>query len=131
MQKKTNNVGKAIAIGAGVAALTAAGYFFFGPNGKKHQKKLKGWMIKMKGEVVEKMEAAKEITEPVFHSIVDSVAKSYATGGKATKAEVEALAKELKKHWKSISGPTKKVVKKGVKKVTSEVKKAKKKIVKK
>ncbi|MBP6060843.1 MAG: hypothetical protein KA515_02500 [Candidatus Pacebacteria bacterium] len=116
MKKTTNNVGKAVVIGAGVAALTAAGYFFFGPGGKKHQKKLKGWMIKMQGEVVEKMESAKEISEPVFHEIVDSVSKGYVSGGKATQAEVIKLARELKSHWKSISQKATSKIKKIIKK---------------
>lgn len=107
--KKGGNVGKVIAITAGVAALAAAGYFFLGPDGKKNRKVARGWMIKMKGEVVEKMEKAKDVSEEAYENIVDQVAKTYvSTGGKA---EVEKLAKELKKHWKSISGEGKKVKK--------------------
>ena len=124
MKQKKCNAGKVIAISAGVAALAAAGYFFFGPNGDKNRKKMKGWMIKMKGEIVEKMEAVKEVTEPVYHSIVDSVAKKYA--GSAGKGEIEGLVKELKTHWKSISGTkskVKKAAKKTVKKATPKKKK--------
>lgn len=114
--KKANgsNIGKAIAIGAGVAAIAAAGYFFLGPDGKKNRKLAKGWMIKMKGEVVSRMEKAKDVSEETYEKMVDQVAKTYvSTGGKA---EVEKLAKELKSHWKSISGEGKKV-KKAVKKM--------------
>ena len=57
----------------------------------------------MKGDVVEKLEQAKEITEPIYHEIIDSVSKDYATGKKATKAEIEEIAKDLKKHWSTIS----------------------------
>ena len=118
MKKNTNNIGKIIAIGAGAAAITAAGYFFFCLNGPKNRKVMKGWMIKMKGDVVEKIEKVKDVTEDTYHNIVDTVAKSYV--GSGSKAEVEMLAKELKSHWKSIS-------KKGVSKVKKAVKKISKK----
>jgi hypothetical protein len=96
-----SKVVKVASVTAGVFALAAAGYYFFGPDGKKNQKKLKGWTIKMKGEVVEKLEKAKEITEPVYNNIVDMVAKKYATV--SNQEDVAILAKDLKKHWKSIS----------------------------
>jgi len=94
--------GKLAVLGASVAALAATTYFFWGPEGKKHQKKLKGWMIRMKGEVVEKLENAREITEPMYRQIVDSVATGYVKGGKISRKEIEALVKDLKKHWKTI-----------------------------
>ncbi len=125
-KKNENNVGKVIAIGAGVAALTAAGYFFLGPNGKKNRRVTRAWMIKMKGDIVEKMESMKDITEEAYHKVVDTVAAAYTTIG--GKEEVSKMAKELKGHWKSISGKGKSKAKKVVKKA---VKKAVKKIVRK
>lgn len=103
VQPKMNTGAKILAVGAGVAALAAAGYFFFGPNGTKNQKKMKGWMIKMKGDVVEKMEKAKDISEPTYHQIVDAIANKYASVKTNSAEDVMKLAKELKKHWKSIS----------------------------
>lgn len=90
-------------IGASLAGLAATAYFLFGPKGKKHQKQAKAWAIKMKGEVVEKLEMAREITEPVYNEIIDSVSKEYKKGKKATQSEIEELAVDLKKHWKSMS----------------------------
>ncbi len=117
---KKTMIKRDIAVGAGIAALAAAGYFFFGPKGKSNQKKVKGWMIKMKGEVVEKLESAKEVTEPLFNNMVDTVAETYAKGGKATKKEIADLAKELKSHWKSIAKPVKKIAKKKVAKAVKK-----------
>lgn len=106
LKKKSNNNAVGIAVlGASLAGLAAGAYFFFGPNGKKNQKNAKAWAIKMKGDVVEKLEAAKEVTEPIYHKIIDTVAKKYAKGSKATEKEIDELAKDLKKHWKSISAP--------------------------
>lgn len=129
-QKKTNN-SKAVSLavlGASLAGVAATAYFFFGPKGKKNRAHAKAWAIKMKGDVVEKLEKAKEITEPAYHDIIDSVSKEYATGKKATKAEIEELATDLRKHWKSISklamDAKKEVIKKTAKKVAPAKKSA-------
>lgn len=126
-QKKGSSAGKMVAVGAGLAALSAAGYFLFGPNGDKNRKKARGWMLKMKGEIVEKMEMAKEMSEPVYHQIVDTVATQYAKTGNATKEEVAELAKDLKKHWKLIAGQKAKKAKTVVKKAVKPAKKVAKK----
>ena len=104
MKKKTNdqNVAGIAAIGATLAGIAAGAYFFFGPNGKKNQKNAKAWAIKMKADVIEKLEAAKEVTEPIYGNIIDVVAKKYAKGTKATQEEIDELASDLKKHWKAI-----------------------------
>lgn len=127
--KKGVSTGKVIAIGAGVAAAAALSYYFFGPEGKKNQKKLKGWMVKMKGEVLEKIENAQDMTENAYHTIVDSVASQYAKSDSV--AEIKAFAENLKKQWKGIAktakgtkGTAKKTVKKMVaKKAVSKKKK--------
>lgn len=107
MQKKTIKSGssavKLAVIGASIAGLAATAYFFFGPKGKQNQKHARAWAIKMKGDIVEKLENVREISEPVYHEIIDSVAAEYEKGKKASREEIGALAKDLKKHWKTIS----------------------------
>lgn len=99
----SSDMGKMVAAGAGFAALAAGAYFFFGPEGKKHQKKMKGWMVRMKGEVLERMEEAQEFSQPIYNEIVDAVAKTQAVAGKVPKAEILALAEDLKRQWRTIS----------------------------
>ncbi len=126
VNKSEGKVGTALAIGAGVAALGAVTYFFFGPQGKKNQKKVKGWMIKMKGEVVEKLEQAKEVTQPIYNEIVDKVASTYSKASSVDKAELIKLATDLKRQWNNISKTVKgksKVVKKKVNAVKKVIKK--------
>lgn len=101
--KNSVSTGAIVAISAGVLALAAGSYYFFGPEGKKNRGALKGWMIKMKGEIVEKMESAKEITEASYEKIVDAIAVKYGKTGKATEAEIRAFADSLKKQWKGFS----------------------------
>ena len=77
MAKKTTKGGsgamKMAMLGASLAGLAAA-YFFTGTEGKKRQKHAKAWAIKMKGDVVERLETAREVSEPVYHKIIDTVA---------------------------------------------------------
>jgi hypothetical protein len=105
MRKKANesHVAQIAVIGASLAGLAATAYFLFGPKSAKRRQHAKAWAIKMKGEVVERLEAAREITQPAYQEIIDTVAKDYAKGKKAGQEEIEAVAKDLKSHWKSIS----------------------------
>ncbi len=98
----TISSGTILAIGAGVAALATTTYYFFGPKGKDHRHHLKGWMIKMKGEIIDRIEDVKELTEPVYKEIVDSVVASYATTTKVSKEELAAFAERLKGQWMDI-----------------------------
>jgi len=120
--KKGSNIATAAVIGASLAGLAATAYFFFGPKGKANQKHAKAWAIKMKGDVIEKLEMARDISEPIYHEIIDSIAKEYEKGKKASREEIGVLAKDLKKHWKTMSKTAKKVKRE----VEKEVKPAKK-----
>ena len=132
MKKETKkkggmSTGGMVAIGASVAALAAASYYFFGPEGQKHRKTAKGWMLKMKAEIVEKMENAKEMTQSTYDTIVDTVAKKYQKN-----PEIGMMVDMLKKQWKGISNSSTGAKKKVVKAVKKAVKKsAPKKVAKK
>lgn len=106
MQKKKiegGNAAKLAVLGASLAGIAATAYFFFGPKGKKHQKIVKAWAIKMKGDVIEKLEKVQEVTEPIYHKTIDVIAAEYTKKAKAGKEEIAELASDLKKHWKTIS----------------------------
>ena len=133
-----SSVGTVAAVGASVIALAAASYFFFGPEGQKNRHALKGWMVKMKGEVIEKIEESKDMSEAAYAKIVDAVAMKYAKAGKISEAEIRIFADLLKQQWQGIlkshnkMAAAKKAAKTVVKKVKTETKKvAKKKAVKK
>ncbi len=89
-------------IGTGVAALSAAAYVLFGPEGKKNRKIIRGWSVKMKGEIIEKFENAKELTEPVYHDIVDGIQAKYAKLKNVDPDELNKVVGEIKKHWKTL-----------------------------
>lgn len=116
-----------ILMGAAVAAFAAGAYFFNTAEGKRHAKKMKGWMVKMKGEVLEKIEGLEEVTEPVYRDIVDTVANAQIVASKIPRSEILTLATDLKKQWKSIrklAGGSK-GTKTAKKRPTSQKKKAK------
>ncbi|MFA6405033.1 MAG: hypothetical protein WCW03_03475 [Candidatus Paceibacterota bacterium] len=100
--KKSSNTAKYAAIGAGLAGIAAA-YFFLGPKGKIYQKKTMAWAIKMKADVVERLEDARDMSESAYHQIIDSIAREYEDKAKVGREEIQSLAKDLKKHWKTIS----------------------------
>jgi hypothetical protein len=100
--KKGLSGGEVVGISATVAALGAAAYVLFGPEGKKNKKAIKGWAVKMKGEIIEKLEDAKEITEPVYHKIIDTVAAKYSKVKKVDAQDLELAVAEVKKHWKTM-----------------------------
>ena len=135
MKKTTKNISKGVNlsfIGASLAGLAAGAYFFLGTEGKKNQKYAKAWAIKMKGDVVEKLEKARTITEPAYHEIIDTVAAKHEKQLNSINKEVKELAGDLKKHWKNISTSAKtaksdailvkNVVVKDSKKVVKEIK---------
>lgn len=124
-QKKGISAGTVAAIGAGVAAVGAISYYFFGPHGKKHRQQFKGWMIKMKGEIIEKIEKASDVTEETYHKIIDTIAAAYIKSGRASEEQVQMYAGELKKQWKNIAAAAKKHSKKSI--ATAKKKVAKKK----
>jgi len=105
-KKKVSKSGVGGGIGiAALAAATAAGvYFLYGSkNAPKTRKKIKGWTLKVKGEVLEKIEKMENIDEGDYKKIVDTVTKKYEKIKTVSTKEVLALAKELKTQWREIS----------------------------
>ena len=109
--KNSSKVAAVVGVGAGIAALSAAAYIMFGPDAKKNRKAIRGWAVKMKGEVIEKLEQAKEITEPIYHNIVEQVKAKYSKIKNIDAEELEAIVTDIKKHWKSLERDAKVAVK--------------------
>ncbi len=94
---------KMIGAGIGVAAIAALGtYFLYGKQGEKNRKLISGWILKMKGEVLEKVEEIKELNQEEYNKIVDEVSSRYAKLGKVGADELKHLTKDLKDAWKHI-----------------------------
>lgn len=105
-QKKTKgemNTAQKLGIGFGLtaAAVTAAGaYFLYGSKQSvQNRKKIKGWMLKAKGEVLEALEKAESITEEEYKALVETASGAYSTMKNATAGEVKDFKKEMDEHW--------------------------------
>lgn len=95
---KTENM---IEAGIGLAAIAALGaYFLHGKRGAQNREKIAGWMLKMKGEVLERVEEIKEINEAEYYKIVDETSARYASLKKVGADELKHLTEDLKSAWK-------------------------------
>lgn len=101
--KKSSGTAHAAGVGAFLAAAAGA-YFLYGSrDAAKNRKKVKGWALKAKGEVLEHIEKAKtELSEERYHEIIDKVERKYKALKDVENKELEAVMKDLRKHWKNI-----------------------------
>lgn len=96
--------GKIAGASLGVAAIAALGtYLMYGERGEKNRQLIAGWTLKMKGEVLEKVEEVKELSEEEYYRIVDEISARYARLGKASAEELRRLTADLKGAWDHIS----------------------------
>jgi len=116
--KKKSSSGAGVGLLLATAAAAVAGsYFVYGKDAAKNRKKIHGWALKAKGEILEKLQKMKEVDEQAYHRVVDSVSARYSALKNVDRAELAQMVKELKGHWKSIvkqisSSPAKKKAKK-------------------
>ncbi len=103
MTKKSNHtLGKVVGVAA-IAGAAFGAYLLYGSKDAQKKKALiKGWMLKMKGEVLEKIEDAKEVTEDGYNRIVDEVAVKYKALKNMDTEEFKEVVDEVKGHFKSI-----------------------------
>lgn len=101
-----------VAVGAGIIAAIAGAYFMYGAkDAAKNRKKVKGWVLKAKGEVVEKLEKVQHATQEQYENTVDTVLNKYQAVKNIDTEEVDTLRKDLKKHWKGFQAELKKIKK--------------------
>ncbi len=101
-KSKTSNAAVASVIGGIAAAAAIGGYFLYhNKNAQKKIKSVKGWALKAKGEILEKVEKLKEVNEGAYHSVVDAVTAKYEKLSHIDAADIAHFSKELKSHWNS------------------------------
>ncbi|MFA6091474.1 MAG: hypothetical protein WCU88_00780 [Elusimicrobiota bacterium] len=93
---------KIVGAGIGMAVAAAGAYFLYGKRGAKNRAAIEGWVLKTKGEVLEKMENMKEVDEKAFNSIVEETAARYGRVRRVSASELKHVTEELKKAWTHI-----------------------------
>ena len=122
--KKKQESSSILPLAAGMIVGIAGMYFLHGQGKapKGNRQKIKSWMLKAKGEALEKVEKMKVADEQAYQQIIDTVMEKYSKLNPEDRAEIEALGTAMKRHWKNIvrdMAPKKKA--KPVKKVTPAV----------
>lgn len=100
--KKSHALGIGAGIVATVAAAAAGAYLLYGKDGAKNRKKISGWMLKAKGEVLEQMENLEHVTKSSYEAIVDNVVSGYRGLKNVDKKDLTDMAKQLKGMWTHI-----------------------------
>jgi hypothetical protein len=95
---------KVVNTGVGLAALAAAAgaFFIYGKDAAKNRRAMKGWALKLKGEVLEKVENLTSANRGAYHKVVDQVTKRYRRMKNVNKKELDSLVSDLKRGWSQI-----------------------------
>lgn len=130
MSKNNSHAGAIIAGIAGLTAAAVGGYYLYGhKDAAKNRAKVKSWMLKAKGEVLEELEKVQDVTESAYDKAVDTVARKYRELKDIDADELEAFISEMRGHWTGIKktmGKTKAIKSKTGNKMGSKTKAAKK-----
>ena len=106
-----SGVKKGVLAGAGIASLVAGVYFLYGSKcAPKNRKKIRGWTLKAKGEVLEKLESVADVSEEMYHSVVREIADKYKKLKHIDVSEIEEFASELLTYWSKIKKDIEKTV---------------------
>jgi gas vesicle protein len=125
---------QAIGLGVGITAAVAAAagtYFLYGSKrAAQNRKAVKSWMLKAKAEVLEKLEAAQDMTQAEYEQLIDVVTTTYQGVKNASKVDLSDFKKEMKNHWKDIANTAAPKKKAAIKKVVAKVAAVKKEVKK-
>jgi hypothetical protein len=101
---KKNSIIKSVALGATITAAIAGTYFLYGSkNASKNRRKVKSWMLKARGEILERLENISEVNENIYRKIVKDVSEEYQALKNIDKKDIAEFVDELKGHWKNIA----------------------------
>lgn len=126
MAKNSKIAGKVVGVGAGLAAAAVIGaYFLGGKHGAKNRAKVKSWMLKARGEVLERVEKLEAVSEGAYKKAVQEVAKKYSQVKNIDPKDINSFTADLKKHWRAIGKEITKGAKKAIMKKKSSAKKKK------
>lgn len=103
-ENEKSSHGMSIGLGiAAVAAAAAGAYYLYGSDkAAKNRRMVKSWMLKMKAEVMDEIESAKEVSQETYSEAVDKISSKYSKLKDVDKKELADLVDRMKSHWKEI-----------------------------
>lgn len=97
---------KMIGAGLGLAALAAAGtYFLYGKRGVNNRKMINGWVLQLKGQVLEKLEKVKkveEVNKAAYDALIEETVSRFGRVKKISTADLKLITADLKNAWSHI-----------------------------
>jgi hypothetical protein len=103
MKSKSHPLAKTAAGLAALAAAAGAYYFYGSKHAAKNRKTMKTWAVKARGDVMEKLEQMKNLSQQNYQEAVNEVLAKYKRLEKASPKELDLLKRELHGHWKNIA----------------------------
>lgn len=101
-EEENNNKRSKLPLAGLLGAAAIGAVYLYGKNKKRVQRKLRGWMLKVKGEVMEQVSEAEELTREEYESIVDTAVDKYKAKKEQAAEEFEQTRRRLKSQWKEI-----------------------------
>jgi len=102
-EPKDSNNTKKLAMAGLLASAAAGAVYLYGKNKKRAQRQLRGWVLKVKGEVMDKIASVETLTRSQYNDFVDTAIAEYADKKHIAKPEVEELRSQLKSRWQDIT----------------------------
>lgn len=88
---------------AGLLGAAAVGaVYLYGKNKQRVQQRLRGWMLKVKGEVMERVAESESLTREEYEDIVDSAVDKYKHKKQQASERFEQIRQDLKAQWEEI-----------------------------
>lgn len=88
---------------AGLLGAAAVGaVYLYGKNKQRVQQRLRGWVLKIKGEVMERVAESESLTREEYEDIVDSAVDKYKQKKQQASERFEQIRHDLKSQWEEI-----------------------------
>lgn len=100
-----NRASRKVAVGVGLGLLAAAavaGYLLSGKRGEKNRKKIKAWAENAKKEIAAQLKKLKQVNKAAYNRVVDEVSRKYKAVKSVDPKELEAMVRDVKRHWQNI-----------------------------
>lgn len=101
-KKDANNKRSKLPLAGLLGAAAVGAVYLYGKNKERVQQRLRGWMLKIKGEVMEQVAKAESLTREDYEAIVDNAVDKYKDKKDKAAEQFEQTRQQLKAQWAEI-----------------------------